>query len=71
MGRACSTNGAKKNAYTILVEKPEGKRPLGRPTHVWEDIIKMYRGEIEWVGMDYIGALVGSNNFLPYGRTAS
>jgi hypothetical protein len=44
MGRACSTNGEKKNAYKILVEKPEGKRPLGRPRLRWEDNIKMYVG---------------------------
>jgi hypothetical protein len=31
MGRACSTNGEKRSAYKILVGKPEGKRPLGRP----------------------------------------
>jgi hypothetical protein len=31
MGRAFSTNGEKRNAYRILVENPEGKRPLGRP----------------------------------------
>jgi hypothetical protein len=31
MGRACSTNGEKMNACRILVGKPEGKRPLGRP----------------------------------------
>jgi hypothetical protein len=31
MGRACSTNGAKRNAYRILIGNPEGKRPLGRP----------------------------------------
>jgi hypothetical protein len=30
MGRACSTNVAKRNTYRILVRKPEGKRPLGR-----------------------------------------
>jgi hypothetical protein len=31
MGRACNTNGGKRNAYRILVGKPEGKSPLGRP----------------------------------------
>jgi hypothetical protein len=35
MGRACSTNGEKKNAYRILVGKPEGKRPLGKPRCRW------------------------------------
>jgi hypothetical protein len=31
MGGACSRNGEKENTYRILVGKPEGKRPLGRP----------------------------------------
>jgi hypothetical protein len=35
MGRACSTNWEKRNAYRILVGKLEGKRPLGRPTRRW------------------------------------
>jgi hypothetical protein len=37
MCRATSKNGEKKNAYRILVGKPEGKRPLGRPRLKWED----------------------------------
>jgi hypothetical protein len=37
MGRACSTNGEKRNAYRILEGMPEGKRPLGRPRRRWED----------------------------------
>jgi hypothetical protein len=48
MGRACSTNRAKRNAYRILVGKPEGKRPLGRPRRQWMDNIKMKFGEVEW-----------------------
>jgi hypothetical protein len=54
MGRACSTNGEKKNAYRILVENPEGKRPVGRPRRRWVDNIKMDLREIGWDGMNWI-----------------
>jgi hypothetical protein len=46
MGRACSTNGEKMNAYRILVGKPESKRSLGRPRRWWVDNIEMDLGEI-------------------------
>jgi hypothetical protein len=46
MGGACSTNGEIRNAYRILVGKPEGKRPLGRYRRRWEDNIRMDLGEI-------------------------
>jgi hypothetical protein len=52
MGGACSTNGEKRNAYRILVGKPEGKRPLGRPRRRWVDNIKMDLREIVWDGVD-------------------
>jgi hypothetical protein len=54
MGRACSTNGENRNAYRILVEKPEGKRPLGRARRRWENNIRMDLREIGWGGMDWI-----------------
>jgi hypothetical protein len=54
MGRACSTNGEKKNAYRILVGKPEEKRPLGSPRCRRVDNIKMDFGDIEWDVMDLI-----------------
>jgi hypothetical protein len=41
MGRACSTSGEKKNAYTILVENSEGNGPLGKPRSRWVDNIKI------------------------------
>jgi hypothetical protein len=44
----------KRNAYKILVGKPEGKRPLGRPRSRWEDNIKMDLKEIGWGGMNWI-----------------
>jgi hypothetical protein len=43
--------GKKRNAYRILVGKPEGKRPLGRPRRRWVDIVKMDLREIGWGGM--------------------
>jgi hypothetical protein len=54
MGRACSTNGEKRNAYRILVGNPEEKGPLGRPGHRWVDNIKIDLREIGWGGMDWI-----------------
>jgi hypothetical protein len=50
---ACRGEG--RNMYRILVGKPEGKRPLGRPRRRWEDGIKMdlkeigFGGEVEWI----------------------
>jgi hypothetical protein len=43
--------GETRNAYRILVEKHEGKRPLGRPKRRWVDNIKMDLREIGWDGM--------------------
>jgi hypothetical protein len=54
MGRAYSTNGVKRNAYRILVGKPEGKRPLGRPRHGWKNDMKIDLKEIGWGGMYWI-----------------
>jgi hypothetical protein len=56
MGRACSTNGEKRNAYRILAGKPEGKRPLGRPRRRWVDNIKMDLRETGWYGLDRTGS---------------
>jgi hypothetical protein len=46
--------GEKRNAYRILVGKPEGKRPLGRPRRRWVDNILMDLGEIGWDGVDWV-----------------
>jgi hypothetical protein len=54
MGRACSTNGEKRNAYRISVRNPERKRPVGRPKRRWEDNIEMDHRQIGWGGMDWI-----------------
>jgi hypothetical protein len=47
-------NGEKRNAYGILVGKPKGKRPLGRPRRRREDNIRMHLREIVWGGTDWI-----------------
>jgi hypothetical protein len=44
MGGSCSTNGEKRNAYRLLVGKPVGKRPLGRPRRRCLESIKMNLG---------------------------
>jgi hypothetical protein len=60
MGWACSTYG---DDYTVLVGKPEGKRPLGRPGHVWEDNIKMDLKEVGCGGMDWIDLAQGRDRW--------
>jgi hypothetical protein len=47
--------GEKRNVYRLLVGKPEGKRPLGRPRHRWIDNIKMDLLEIVLNVVDWIG----------------
>jgi hypothetical protein len=44
--------GAKRNTYRLLVNKPEGKRPLGRPRRNWVNNIKIDLLEIGWGGVD-------------------
>jgi hypothetical protein len=46
--------GEKRNAYRIMVGKPDRKRLLGRPRHGLVDNIKMDLKEIGWGGMDWI-----------------
>jgi hypothetical protein len=48
--------GETRNAYRILVGKPEGKRPPGRPRRRWLDNIKMDIKEIGWDGMVWTGS---------------
>jgi hypothetical protein len=46
--------GENRNAYRILVRKPEGKRLSGRPRRKWEDNIEMDLRQIRWGVMDWI-----------------
>jgi len=47
--------GEERGAYRVLVGKPEGKRPLGRPRRRWVDYIRMDLQEVECGYMDWIG----------------
>jgi len=46
--------GKRRGVYIVLIGKPEGKRPLGRPTHRWEDNIKVDVHKVGCEGMDWI-----------------
>jgi hypothetical protein len=47
--------GEKRNAYRLLVRKPGGRRPLGRPRRRWLDNIMMGLVEVGWGDVDWIG----------------
>jgi hypothetical protein len=55
--------GAKRNAYRLLVGKPEGKRPLERPRRRWVDNIRMDLGEMGWGHVDWIDVSQGRDRW--------
>jgi hypothetical protein len=55
--------GETRNAYRIIVGKPEGKRPLGRPRRRWVDNIKMELRELGWDSMDWINLTQGMDQW--------
>ena len=54
MGGHIARMGERRGVYRVLVGKPEGKRPLGRPRRRWEDNIKIDLQEVECWSMDWI-----------------
>jgi hypothetical protein len=54
MDGTCSTNGEKRDAYRLLVGKPEGKRPLRKQRRRWADNIRMDLVEVGWGDVDWI-----------------
>jgi hypothetical protein len=61
--------GAKKNAYMILVGKPEGNRPLGRTRRRWVDNINIDLKEIECDGVDRIDLAQYRDQWRAFGNT--
>jgi hypothetical protein len=55
--------GEKRNTYRLLVGKPEGKRPLGRPRRRWVDNIRIDLGEVGWSDVDSIGLAQDRNRW--------
>jgi hypothetical protein len=53
----------KRNEYMLLVGKPEGKRPLGRPRRRWVDNIRMDLGEVRWGDVDWNGLTQDRNRW--------
>jgi hypothetical protein len=55
--------GEKRNGYRLLVGKPDGKRPVGRPRRSWVDNIGMDLGEVEWGDVNWIGLAKDRNRW--------
>jgi hypothetical protein len=63
--------GETMNAYRILVGKPEGKRPLGRPRRRWVDNIKINLGEAGWDGRGCIKLAQDRDQWRPLVNTVT
>jgi hypothetical protein len=57
--------GERRGAYRVLAGKPEGKRPLGRHRHAWEDNMKMDLQEVgwgAWTGLSWLRIGIGGRH---------
>jgi hypothetical protein len=55
----------RRGAYGVLVGRPDGKRPHGKPKRRWEDNIKMYLQVVGWGGMEWIGLVLDRDRCHP------
>jgi hypothetical protein len=62
--------GEESNVYRVLVGKPEGKRPRGRPRRRWEDGVRMDLMEIGWGNVDWIQLAQDKDRWLAVINTA-
>jgi hypothetical protein len=63
--------GEKRNVYRLLVGKPEGKKPLGRPRRRLVDNIRMDLGEVGWGDVDWIGLAQDRNRWRAFVNSVS
>jgi len=68
-GGACSTYGESRGVYRVLVGKPEGQRPIGKPRHSWEGNTKMDLQEVGCGGMDWIDLAQDRDRWRPLVNT--
>jgi hypothetical protein len=65
VGGTCGTHGEGRSVYRVLVGRPEGKRPLGRPRRRWKDNIKMDLREVGIDGANWIQLSPSSAEEVP------
>jgi hypothetical protein len=58
--------GEERKLYKVLVGKPVGKRPLGRPWHRWEDGIRMDLREIGWKDVEWVQLVMNLQVLMPW-----
>jgi hypothetical protein len=63
MGGACSAYGEGRGVYRVLVRKPEGRRPLGRSRHRWEDNIRIDLREVGCGCVDWMELAQGRDRW--------
>jgi len=63
VGGACGAHGEGRGVHRVLVGKPEGKRPLGRPRHRWDDNIKMDLQEVGGVENGWSWLRIGTGGW--------
>jgi hypothetical protein len=69
VGWTCGTHGEGRGVYIVLVWRPEGKRPLGRPRCRWEDNIKMNLRDIGIYGANWIQLAQDRVQWRPFANT--
>jgi hypothetical protein len=60
--------GEMRSTYRTVFGEPDGKRPLRRPRHIWEDNIRMVVMEIVWGDVDWIDLTQHKNRWLVRSR---